>query len=219
MATGENWKVERFGASLINKKDGKEKPTDMILKNKDLILVYFSASWCPPCKMFTPVLTSFYKECCVPNNVEIIYLSSDRDVESFNEYYGKMPWTAIPIRDTQETKQQLANALQVTSIPHLVVLNKDGKFVTDQARAEVMEIAGSKEKGEALVAEWKRKEGVDIENAKFSGKQSLLMKVVLFLAKNPIYLFGILYMGKKALTYLQELGEDDEDDAIKDGEL
>lgn len=140
-------------------------------------------------------------------------------MQSFNEYYGKMPWAALPIRDTQDTKQKLANALQVTGIPYLVVLNKDGKFITDEAKVEVMEIAGSKEKGEALVTEWKRREAVDIEKAKFNGQKSWLSKVLLFIAKNPIYLFGLMYITKKAMKYLQDLGEDDDDGEIKDGEL
>ena len=38
--TSENWAVQRFGATLINKKDGKNKPTEKILKNKELVLVY-----------------------------------------------------------------------------------------------------------------------------------------------------------------------------------
>jgi thiol-disulfide isomerase/thioredoxin len=57
-------------------------------KNPNLIGLYFSASWCPPCKTFTPLLTEFYntaKKTC-PDEFEIIFVSSDRTQEEFDGY-------------------------------------------------------------------------------------------------------------------------------------
>ena len=48
---------------------------------------------CPPCKSFTPLLIDFYNT--NKDELEIIFLSSDRDEESFSSYYGKMPWLAM----------------------------------------------------------------------------------------------------------------------------
>ena len=31
-----------------------------IFKNNELIGIYFSAHWCPPCRQFTPILSNFY---------------------------------------------------------------------------------------------------------------------------------------------------------------
>merc|ERR1712013_942318 len=42
-----------------------------------LLLLYFSAHWCPPCKQFTPILRDFYQE-VEDQGVEIIFVSSDR---------------------------------------------------------------------------------------------------------------------------------------------
>jgi thiol-disulfide isomerase/thioredoxin len=69
-----------------NSKSGQDaKPSS---KNPNLIGLYFSASWCPPCKAFTPLLTEFYntaKKTC-PDEFEIIFVSSDRTQEEFDEY-------------------------------------------------------------------------------------------------------------------------------------
>ena len=40
--------------------DGSTLEADAALANKELILIYFSAHWCPPCKRFTPILKEFY---------------------------------------------------------------------------------------------------------------------------------------------------------------
>ena len=208
-----NWATEFFGSKLVNGQGEAKATSSFLLEKKDLILLYFSASWCPPCQKFTPMLSSFYKECCVPNNVEIIFVSSDRDVDSFQKYFAKMPWLAMPIEGTYNLKQELAQKLNVTGIPHLVVLDVSKKgeqpmFISDTARNEVFQIAGSKIKGEALIAEWKRAKSVPLSEANFANSRSALSKLVWFFLKNPIYMVGTYYIIRKCLEYLQDLGED-----------
>jgi nucleoredoxin len=161
-----------FGPHLLSNLT-KTESTNTILKNKDLVLLYFSASWCPPCQSFTPTLAEFYKTYCIPHNIEIVYVSSDRDIPSFNEYYGgKMPWKSIPPMDTVAIKSKLANDLRISGIPALIVLDaKTGNFVSDTARDDVMVAAGSgsKEQCEELVRKWKDADAVPIEEAQFSG--------------------------------------------------
>ncbi len=50
--------------------DGSTLEADTALSNKELILIYFSAHWCPPCKRFTPILKEFYDK--VENSFEWI---------------------------------------------------------------------------------------------------------------------------------------------------
>nr|XP_037289045.1 uncharacterized protein LOC119181908 [Rhipicephalus microplus] len=54
------------GKSFI-KKDGKSFPADTVLRDKQLICLYFAAQWCPPCRMFTPVLANVYKDARADN--------------------------------------------------------------------------------------------------------------------------------------------------------
>jgi nucleoredoxin len=43
------------------KSDGSFVSADSALEGKDLVLYYFSAHWCPPCRQFTPMLKDFYE--------------------------------------------------------------------------------------------------------------------------------------------------------------
>jgi thiol-disulfide isomerase/thioredoxin len=59
--------------------------------------IYASASWCGPCRQYTPALISFYNEARASGRkFQVIFVSCDRDKESFDSYFSKMPWLAIP---------------------------------------------------------------------------------------------------------------------------
>mmetsp|Transcript_10471 Transcript_10471/g.14032 ORF Transcript_10471/g.14032 Transcript_10471/m.14032 type:complete len:230 (+) Transcript_10471:67-756(+) len=192
-------------------------PTTTALKGKSLVALYFSASWCPPCRSFSPLLIKFYEKCCAgPDGVQIVYVSSDRDLSSFNEYFGKMPWVAIPADGAgAQLKQRLAELCQIRGIPALVVIDaKTGHFVTDDARNEVTAAGEDVSKGKELVSLWKSKEAVPFDRAVFNGGQSgfSIRKVIMFFLSNPVYIVGMLYFAKKGMKYLADLGEEDEDE-------
>ena len=48
------------GHTLI-RADGSRVAAQDALREKSLVLFYFSAHWCPPCRGFTPVLKDFYE--------------------------------------------------------------------------------------------------------------------------------------------------------------
>jgi len=97
--------------------------------------LYFSAHWCPPCRGFTPKLAEWYKE-GLKDKMEIIFVSSDRDEESFNEYFKEMPWLALPF-DKRQAKGDLSDACGVQGIPSFAVINPDGTIVTTDGRSKV----------------------------------------------------------------------------------
>merc|ERR1712196_331955 len=74
--------------------------TEEALAECDLVMLYFSAHWCGPCRHFTPKLVALYNELKASGSkFEIIFVSSDKDLESFKEYYGTMPWMSLPYGD------------------------------------------------------------------------------------------------------------------------
>jgi nucleoredoxin len=107
-----------------------------VFKNNDIILYYFSAHWCPPCRGFTPVLAE-----CVKNwkaagkKVECIFLSSDQSEEDWKEYFETMPWLAIPMGDKR--KDNMSKLFGVKGIPTLIAMNKNGKVISNAARGDV----------------------------------------------------------------------------------
>ncbi|CAF1169914.1 unnamed protein product [Adineta steineri] len=95
---------------------------------------YFSAHWCPPCRSFTPKLVEAFKEAQKDSqSFRMIFISSDRDQESFDEYRKTMPWPAVPFDSTALLKAYF----QCSGIPSLVVLKSDGNILTRRGRDNI----------------------------------------------------------------------------------
>jgi Thioredoxin-like/PUB domain len=57
------------------------------------------------------------------HGIEIVFISSDRDEDSFNRYCSTMPWLAIPYHQLATYKQRLSNKYTISGIPSLVILD------------------------------------------------------------------------------------------------
>jgi nucleoredoxin len=124
-----------FGETLLTKNG--EKPVAEVLQGK-YVGIYFSAHWCPPCRGFTPKLAVSYEEYLQAKNLEIVFVSSDRDEKSFNEYFAEQPWVALPYA-ARDKKESLSKKFKVQGIPSFVILDQEGNVVTPDARGEVSE--------------------------------------------------------------------------------
>lgn len=128
--------VSIFGNQLLQGSDTVE--TETALKDAEAVGVYFSAHWCPPCRGFTPVLSQTYKDMkAAGKGFEVVFVSSDRDTAQFNEYYGEMPWLALPFED-RDQKNKLSKKFGVQGIPMLIIVGKDGKVINTDGRSAVM---------------------------------------------------------------------------------
>ncbi|KAL3876105.1 hypothetical protein ACJMK2_033983 [Sinanodonta woodiana] len=131
--------VELLG-SKVQGKDGEVEVESFCGEGK-YVGLYFSAHWCPPCRGFTPVLAEFYKNIKASKKagmLEIVFISSDRDQKSFNDYYAEMPWKALSFSD-RERKASLSEHFGIDGIPTFVLLNaKDGSIVINDANENVM---------------------------------------------------------------------------------
>ena len=59
--------MKLLGPELLTQSDpskprGVLKPTDEVLGSKKFVLLYFTASYCAPCKKFTPLFTVCYED-------------------------------------------------------------------------------------------------------------------------------------------------------------
>jgi len=110
------------------------------LADKEIVALYFSAHWCPPCRAFTPVLIRVYDAIKQQHpDFEIIFVSSDQDESSFKNYYATHPWTAIPY-SARDVKDKLSRQFGISGIPSLIVLDaKTGKTIDTNGRATVMQ--------------------------------------------------------------------------------
>merc|ERR1712062_478315 len=76
-------KMDSLTGQQLIKADGSSHAAEAALDGKDLVLYYFSAHWCPPCRQFTPMLKDFYEEA---EGIEIVFVSSDRSAEDMTSY-------------------------------------------------------------------------------------------------------------------------------------
>ena len=135
-------------AELLNR-SGQKISTETALKGK-IVAVYASASWCGPCRAFTPKLVDFYKAVAKKTPMELIFLSSDKSSDAMMRYMKKdsMPWLAIPY-DSPE-REALKKKLQIRGIPNLFVFDARGKMISSNARWDVVML------GKKAVQEWKK---------------------------------------------------------------
>lgn len=137
MSCSDNKVLEALGDKLLSK-DG-EVETKEAFKGKSVLGLYFSAHWCPPCKAFTPVLGEKYKALqAAGKDVEMVFVSSDRNEKAFDEYRAEMPFLAMQF-DRRDEKNDLSELFEIEGIPTLVFVDlATGLKITDEGREAVM---------------------------------------------------------------------------------
>lgn len=133
--------VKLFGDELLTKHGAVA--TSARLADAEVVGVYFSAHWCPPCRVFTPELSVVYDELREAHGarVEFVFVSSDADAASFAAYYDEMPFAALPFAH-RELKQRLSERFRVAHVPTLVFLDATGDVVTRDGDAVVRNAEG-----------------------------------------------------------------------------
>ena len=108
--------------------------------------LYFSASWCGPCRGFTPELAKFYE--AINKNgkkFEVVFVSWDSDDSSFKEYWGKMPWLAVDFSD--DKREDLGEIFGVQGIPFVVLIDENGKPISGKSiRGDIINAKSDYEK-------------------------------------------------------------------------
>ena len=117
--------------------------------DKKYIGLYFSASWCGPCRKFTPKLVEFRNK--FSDDFEVILIGGDGSSKAQANYMKKysMPWYAM---QNQSTEAKFASRFcEVKSIPYLVILDQDGNIITKNGKSDLMKM------GDQALEEWKNK--------------------------------------------------------------
>ena len=106
------------------------------------VAVFYSASWCGPCKQFIPVLEEFYNKMQKKGKkFEIVWVSVNRDETDleFEAYFKLMPWLACPLDFTPQTLALTADKFNLNGIPYLVILDGyDGSIISLEGRQKVL---------------------------------------------------------------------------------
>jgi nucleoredoxin len=94
--------------------------------------IYYSASWCGPCRAFTPDLVRWYKRQKNKNpHFELIFVSSDRSEEDMAAYMKEdnMDWPALAFDQKSSTPALTKHS--GPGIPCLVMIDETGKVLSD----------------------------------------------------------------------------------------
>jgi len=105
---------------------------DEALEKKKLIMLYFSAHWCGPCRKFTPQLIDYYNRVAPQHpELEIIFVSLDKSQFAMETYMreANMPWPAIDYQKLggKDAIRKYAG----DGIPDLVLVDPAGKVISD----------------------------------------------------------------------------------------
>jgi nucleoredoxin len=94
-------------------------------------ILYFGAHWSEPCSKFLPKLHFFHElNQKVKEDYQIIFCSLDKSEEDYNSYIEAMPWWCLPYAIS--TLPKLVASLQASRMPHLVVIDMEGKIITKE---------------------------------------------------------------------------------------
>lgn len=111
-----------------------------------------------------------------------------------------MPFLSIPFEQgSAAVKKNLAEMLKIQGIPALIVIDaKTGEFVSGTAREDVAKAGGDPVKAKAVIENWKSAERKPLaeSNVGGGGPDNPIIKFLMFFAKNPMYVFAILYFYK-----------------------
>ncbi len=107
------------------------------LKGK-VVLIDFWASWCGPCRKENPNVVKLYKK-YHDKGFDVLAVSLDRKKDKWKAAIKKdgLPWHHIS--DLKGWQNKVANDFGVHSIPHTVLLGKDGKIVARGLRGAALE--------------------------------------------------------------------------------
>lgn len=68
---------------------------------KKYVFIYFSGSFCKPCRLVTPHLTEFHRNSGGPADFEFILVDQDPSMEHMKRYMQReaMPWVGLRLKD------------------------------------------------------------------------------------------------------------------------
>jgi nucleoredoxin len=128
-----------LGAKLTSRRG--DAPTDDVLENKTTVGLYFTASTCRPCQVFTPVLATVYrnmslnayKHLSMKHDMEVVLISMDKDEFAYRDMLLQTPFWALPFA-RREAAKDLWKRYDVKKIPTLIFVNEHGDAVERNGR-------------------------------------------------------------------------------------
>ena len=120
---------EFFGGNLVCK--GNVVKPSLFLKNYEYVMVYAAASWCPPCKRFSSIITEFLKsKPCKDFNMAVVVIMMDEEKYDYEKYLKKVPELyTLSWEDSEDNADRISDQIGADSLPSGAFINvKTGKL-------------------------------------------------------------------------------------------
>lgn len=109
--------------------------SEFVGNGKNVVLIDFWASWCPPCRKETPHLVELYKQ-YKNKGFEIVGISLDGDADAWAKGVKDLGITWVQLSDLKGWQNAGAALYGVNSIPHTVLVDKDGTIIAKNIHGE-----------------------------------------------------------------------------------
>lgn len=125
-----------LGGKLVRAAGGRMQPHgEEDFAGVKYIALYYSASWCGPCRAFTPRLVRAYQELKAAHpEFEVVFVSADRSAGAMAEYMRDdgMPWPAVKY----DLRDHKIMSYSGPGIPCLVLVDAQGQVLADSYENE-----------------------------------------------------------------------------------
>ena len=111
--------------------------SDYVGKGK-YVLVDFWAAWCPPCRREMPNVVSAYEK-YKSKGFEVVGVSFDHNREQWLTGIDTLNMTWPQMSDLKYWDSPIVELYAIQSIPHTVLLDKEGVIIEKNLRGEALE--------------------------------------------------------------------------------
>lgn len=104
----------------------------------DLLLLYFSASWCPASRAFGDILVHAFKEANkTRKELEVILITKERTEIDHRRVIESVPWLSLPY--DLDRIQEVFRRYQVTELPSVLLIRRDDGSIIRRDCRETLE--------------------------------------------------------------------------------
>ncbi|XP_063695436.1 uncharacterized protein LOC134826862 [Bolinopsis microptera] len=99
--------------------------------------LYFSASWCGNCRIYTPKLVKVYNKIHVEKNWQIIWVTEDHEEGPADQYFKEMPWIRLRWSEKGTRGKSMFKLSKQKYIPAMTMIGPDFKVINPECSDQV----------------------------------------------------------------------------------
>ena len=94
--------------------------------------LYFSASWCPHCREYTPELVKIYNKIHEDKKWQIIWVPEDHTEDAANQYFKEMPWIRLSWSEKETRGKSMFKLSKQQYIPAVTMIDPNFKVINPE---------------------------------------------------------------------------------------